>query len=219
MSNPFRLFQFLAEYIPQLHASQNQARFSGTAIPGCVALPSLPLATDIKSDTIFGSELSVKKTSPPISKEPPAKQLAAFIAKFDPTVAKQIRSCRAALRERFPTAFELVYDNYNFLAIGFCATDRASSCIVSLASQAKGVSLCFYYGAKLSDPDKLLHGGGNQVRFLTLESAETLTNPKVESLLRAATAQGKFPLPTTGKGPTIIKSISAKQRPRRAKST
>jgi Domain of unknown function (DU1801) len=162
------------------------------------------------------SELSVKKTSKSISTESPAKQLATFIAKFDPAVAKQIRSCRSALRKRFPTAIELVYDNYNFLAIGFCATDRASSCIVSLASQAKGVSLCFYYGATLPDPDNLLHGGGNQVRFLHLESAKTLTSPKVELLLRAAVAQSKSPLPVSTKGYTIIKSISAKQRPRRA---
>jgi hypothetical protein len=156
----------------------------------------------------------MKKIVQTIASESPAKQVASFIAKFDPKAAGLIRSCRTALRKRFPTAFELVYDNYNFLAIGFCCTDRASSCIVSLASNHKGVSLCFYYGATLSDPDKLLHGGGNQARFLHLESAKTLTNPKVEGLLRAAVAQSKWPLPSSYKGVTIVKSISAKQRPR-----
>ena len=39
--------------------------------------------------------------------------------------------------------------------------------------------------------------------------------PPVESLIRAAIAQAKTPLPATGKGHTIIKSVSAKQRPRR----
>lgn len=157
----------------------------------------------------------MKKPAKRTPTESPTKQLNGFIAKFDPTVAKLIRSCRLALRKRFPTANELVYDNYNFFVIGFCSTDRASDCIVSLASQAKGVALSFYYGATLPDPDKLLQGSGNQNRFIRLESAATLAKPQVEGLLRAAAVQAKTPLPTSGPGRLIIKSISAKQRPRR----
>jgi hypothetical protein len=147
--------------------------------------------------------------------ELPGKQLAAFIGKFDAAMAKRIIAARAGVRKRLPTAIELVYDNYNFLAIGFCTTERASDCIVSLAANAKGVGLCFYRGATLPDPHKILLGNGNQTRFIRLESAATLAKPEVEALLRAAVAQAKSPLPTGGKGYTIIKSISAKQRPRR----
>jgi hypothetical protein len=157
----------------------------------------------------------VKQKAKSAIAESPAKQLATFIAKFDPTVAKQIKSARAALRKRFPTALELVYDNYNFLAIGFCTTERTSDCLVSLAANAKGVSLCFYWGKTLPDPHKILLGAGNQTRFIRLEGASTLARPEVEALLKAAVAQAKSPLPSTGRGYTIIKSISAKQRPRR----
>jgi hypothetical protein len=143
------------------------------------------------------------------------KQLAGFIAEFDSRVAKLIRSCRGALRKRFPTANELVYDNYNFFVIGFSATERPSDCIVSLAANAKGVGLSFYYGATLPDPGKILLGSGTQNRFIRLESAATLARAEVEALLRAAVAQSKVPLPATGRGRTIIRSISAKQRPRR----
>jgi hypothetical protein len=69
--------------------------------------------------------------------------LATFIAKFDPTVAKMIREARAALRKQFPTAMELVYDNYNFFVIGFCTTERPSDCFISLAANSKGVGLSF----------------------------------------------------------------------------
>jgi hypothetical protein len=149
------------------------------------------------------------------SKESPAKQLAGFIAKYDPAVARLARSTRAALRKRLPTANELVYDNYQFLAIGYGPNQRTSECVVSLTVSPKGAALCFIYGAKLPDPGKVLFGGGNQVRFARLESAATLSNPRVEALLRAALKQAKTPMPKTGKGVTIIKSISAKQRPRR----
>ncbi len=145
----------------------------------------------------------------------PAKQLAGFIDKYDPAVAKLARSLRAAMRKRLPTANELVYDNYQFLAIGYSSTEKASDTIVSLAVSPKGVALCFYYGAKLPDPAKLLYGGGNQVRFARLDSAASLAKPALVSLIRVAAEWGKVPLPRGSKGKLIIKSISAKQRPRR----
>ena len=145
----------------------------------------------------------------------PTKQIEGFIAKFDPANAKLIRAARAALRKRLPTAIEQVYDNYNFLAIGFCTTERTSDCIVSLAAGANGVALSFYYGATLPDPDKILLGSGKQNRFVRLESAATLAKPAVVAAIRAAVAQARTPLAKSGKGRTMIKSVSAKQRPRR----
>ena len=146
----------------------------------------------------------------------PAKQLAGFIAKFDPAIAKLVRAARATLRKRLPTAIELVYDNYNFLAIGYCSSERTSDCLLSLAASAKGLALSFYYGATLPDPDKLLLGSGKQNRYVRLESAATLREPAVEALIDAAIAHAKTPLPASGRGRTVIKSVSAKQRPRRA---
>src|SRR4051812_29953361 len=106
----------------------------------------------------------------------PARQLAGFIAKYEARVAKLARSARAALRKQLPTAVEQVYDNYNFLAIGYCSTKRTSDCIVSLAVSPKGVALSFYHGATLPDPAGLLLGSGRQNRFVRLESTPTLTN-------------------------------------------
>ena len=147
--------------------------------------------------------------------ESPARQIEGFIARFDPAVARVVRACRAALRKRLPTAIEQVYDNYNFLAIGYCTTERTSDCIVSLAVSAKGVALSFYYGATLPDPKGVLLGSGNQNRFVRLPSAATLGEPAVAALIRAAVAQAKTPLPAKGGGYTMIKSVSARQRPRR----
>ena len=159
----------------------------------------------------------MKKTKA-VSTESPAKQIAGFIGKFEPKMQKVIREMRVALRKRFPTAFELVYDNYNFLVFGFCSAPRASDCVVSLAVDANKAAICFTYGAKLADPEKLLHGGGNQVRFLRLDGPATLKKPGVETLLKAAEAHGKVPMPVSGKGQTIVRAISAKQRPRRKDS-
>ena len=65
------------------------------------------------------------------------EQIAAFIDKFEPDTGDLIRSCRTALRKLLPTAFELIYDNYNFFVIGYCSTAKPSTCIVSLAAACR----------------------------------------------------------------------------------
>jgi len=142
-------------------------------------------------------------------------QLATFVAKYDPAVGRLVRATRAAMRKLFPTALELVYDNYQFLAIGYSASERASDCIASLAVSPKGVALSFYYGSTLPDPHGLLLGSGSQNRFVRLSGAASLAEPGVAALIQAAVAQARTPLPATGRGRTIVKSVSAKQRPRR----
>jgi len=159
----------------------------------------------------------MKPKAKPAPAESASKQIVGYIAKFDPKMAKLINSLRSAVRKRFPTAIELVYDNYNFLVFGFCTTERASDCLVSLAANAHGVTLFFNWGKILPDPRKILQGGGKQVRFIRLEGPATLARPEVEALLKATVAQAKHPL-SAEKGYTIVKSISAKQRSRRVSS-
>jgi Domain of unknown function (DU1801) len=153
----------------------------------------------------------VKKASP----APPAKQLAGFIAKFDPKVGKLVRATRASLRKRWPTAVELVYDNYNALAIGWAPNERTSEAFVSLAVFPRGLNLYFVRGASLPDPQGLLKGSGNRGRFIRLDSVAQLDEPGVAMLLRAAVRHGKTGLPTTGHARLVIKSVAARQRPRR----
>ena len=70
------------------------------------------------------------------AKSTPEAQLRSFIDKFDPKDQKLIRSVRAAVRKRFPTANELVWDNYNFFVIGYSPTERPTDSIVSIAARA-----------------------------------------------------------------------------------
>jgi len=150
-----------------------------------------------------------------MTKPTPEKQLAGFIAKFTPEIATLIRGARKKMRERLPQAIELVYDNYNFFVIGYGPSEKASQAIFSLAAQAKGVSLCFLQGAGLPDPNGLLKGNGNVVRSIRLESAATLDRAEVRALIKAALVRAKSPIDPKCVHQLIIKSVSAKQRPRR----
>jgi hypothetical protein len=148
----------------------------------------------------------------------PEQQLAVFMAKFMPDVAALAEVVLNKMRRRYPTALELVYDNYNALAIGFSPTERASDGIFSIALYPQWVSLFFLQGAKLPDPAKLLKGSGNFVRYIVLTTPALLDDPEVKALMDEAISRARLTFDLKGTHQLIIKSVSAKQRPRRPAS-
>jgi Domain of unknown function (DU1801) len=145
----------------------------------------------------------------------PAKQLAAFLKKYTPEVAATARAALRKIRVRLPGATEMVYDNYNALVIAFGPTDRASEAIFSIALYPRWVNLFFVQGAKLPDPDKILKGSGNLVRRIEIRDASELDKPEVRAVMRTAMKLATKPIDPSARRRLIIKSVSAKQRPRR----
>jgi hypothetical protein len=142
-------------------------------------------------------------------------QLDGFIDKFAPDIAALTRALLVRLKARLPGATIMVYDNYNALAIAFGATDRVSKAALSLAVYPKRPSLFFVRGKDLPDPHHLLQGQGNQVRYVPLPSVELLDDPRVDALIDLAVARSEPPFDPAAVQRLIIKSVSAKQRPRR----
>lgn len=155
------------------------------------------------------------KTAAGSAKSPQA-QLDSFLAKYSPTIAAGGRDALARTRRLVPGAVELVYDNYNALVIGFGPSERASEAVVSLALFPRWVTLCFLQGGpQLPDPNGLLKGSGSVARHIVLESAADLDKPAIRSLIAAALERASVPIDGSGRRRLVIKSISAKQRPRR----
>ena len=134
---------------------------------------------------------------------------------FDAGNAALIRRLRAALGARLAGCAELIYDNYNFFVIGYSPTERPSDYIVSIAASASGAGLSFNRGAELHDPDCILKGSGKVNRFIRLPSANVLDRPEVDTMIERACDLSKVPKPWLCGGKLIIRSVSAKQRPRR----
>ena len=141
-------------------------------------------------------------------------QIEGFIDKFSDAVAAEIRAARAEMRRRLPGAVELVYDNYNALAIGYGASDKLDDVVFSIACFPRWVRLFFYHGADLDDPQGLLDGEGAQVRSLRLSTLDVLDELPVRALMDQALARST-PIDPSRTSYSVVKSISAKQRPRR----
>jgi hypothetical protein len=147
----------------------------------------------------------------------PRAQLDSFIDKYRPKVATLTRELFDKMKARVPGATIMVYDNYNALAIGFGPSDRAGQAVLSLAVMPRWVTLCFLFGVGLPDPHRLLNGSGSRVRHIRLHTLDAFDDPRVQDLISAALEQCEPPVDSTREQRLIIKSISAKQRPRRPK--
>ena len=75
--------------------------------------------------------MPARKTAKP--SESPEAQLDRFIDKYTPAIAAHARAALVRMRQLLPGAVQLVYDNYNALAIGFGPSERASEAIFSIA--------------------------------------------------------------------------------------
>ena len=137
-----------------------------------------------------------------------------FLARYTPEIAAQLREARARLRAAFPRGVEMVYDNYNALVFGIGAGERRSDAFISVAGYPRWVTLFFLDGVALEDPAGILEGAGSQVRGVRLKSPEDMARPEVAALIAQAIARREPALRAAPPLRTVVKSVSATQRPR-----
>jgi hypothetical protein len=115
----------------------------------------------------------------------------------------------------YPDCNELIYDNYNFLAIGWAPNDKAGDTFCTIALGTRGVAFGFTWGSKLADPEKRLRGSGNRFRSLRVPDKESFPAAYVKKLMAEAYANCLEKLKGKEqklKGATIVKSVSPTQR-------
>jgi len=160
--------------------------------------------------------ISQPSTQSAVARRSAEAELRRLIAKFAPAHQRLIGTMRRWLRKRLPAAHEVVYEYSDFLVISYSPDERGYEGVFAVRASANGVRLYFNRGKGLPDPAKLLRGSGKQTRWIHLEGASTLARPEVARLIDESIARNRVPFPRTGRGPVVIRSISAKERrPRR----
>ena len=142
-------------------------------------------------------------------------QIEGFLGKYTPAIEAQLREARARLRGMFPRGFELVYDNYNALVFAISPSERTPEAFISVVGYPKWVTLFFLHGTDLRDPDGLLEGQGKQIRSVRLKKPASINTPEVRALITQAVRPYESAFLAAPGLTTVIKLVSAKQRPRR----
>ena len=139
----------------------------------------------------------------------------AFVSRYSPEIAAQLRRARAVLRKLIPNGYELVYDSHNALVFAFGPTLKASQLVISIAGYPRWVTLFFAQGTALEDPKGLLEGGGPAIRSIRLTPFEALKSKPVQTLIKRALAAQADSFKQAPPLTTVVRAVAPKRRPRR----
>ncbi len=145
------------------------------------------------------------------------KDLLKFLKPFEAEIQEIVLWLRDFVWDLYPTANELIYDNYNALAFGWSPTDRLGHtfCSIAVGRSSKNIHFGFYWGSQISDPEKMLLGQGNQYRYILVNDKNTFPKSYIKKLLKEAYSNSLSKVKDKKQlvqGLTITKSISVKKR-------
>jgi hypothetical protein len=140
-----------------------------------------------------------------------------FMLPYPDSVKAAALWLRTFVWDLYPQANELIYDNYNSVAVGWSPTDKAGDVFCSMALFSNHVNFGFNRGADFPDPQKILSGDGSLYRYIRVQGKDDFPEDNIKQLLEIAYENSVLrlkPVKKVIKGETIVKSISpVKRRP------
>lgn len=133
-----------------------------------------------------------------------------LIARLSPADLRLTGAVRRCLQKRLPTAHELVYEYRDWFVISYSPNEHGYAGVLAIRANADGVKLYFNGGKELPDPENLLQGAGQQMRWMHVVSSSSLARPEVASLIDEAIAVNRVPFASAGRGPVVIRSALAR---------
>lgn len=142
-------------------------------------------------------------------------ELRLFLKPYPQKIQDIIFWMREFVWNLYPGCNELIYDNYNAVALGWSTSDKLGDVFCSMAAFKDYTHFGFYRGNEIADPEKKLSGAGNQYRYIKVAAIKDFPKTYLKKLLKEAYAHSKSRVKTGSqdiKGATIVKSISAKKK-------
>ena len=150
------------------------------------------------------------------------KDLLKFLKPFSKEIVERVLWLREFIWVLYPQTNELIYDNYNALAVGWSPTDRVGHtfCSIAVGRTSNNVHFGFYWGSEISDPGKILLGEGNQYRYILVPDKNKFPKAYIKKLVKEAYTNSLAKVKDKKQimnGQTIVKSISTKKREKKGK--
>ena len=104
-----------------------------------------------------------------------------FLSPFSEDILEIVLWLREFVWDMYPSCNELIYDNYNALAIGYSLSDKQSEMFCHIAVYSKYVNIGFDHGVELDDPKQILKGTGNRIRHISVTDFINFQKPYVKT--------------------------------------
>lgn len=116
----------------------------------------------------------------------PHPKLAGFLDCYPETVQQLFLHLRSFVLETVPDCHELIWDNYNALALAYSRSDKLADAFCHLALYSTYVNLGFNRATELQTGSLPLKGSGKLIRHLTVKHMDGFPDEQVRPVLLAA---------------------------------
>ncbi|NAS13878.1 DUF1801 domain-containing protein [Poritiphilus flavus] len=113
----------------------------------------------------------------------PNRQLNNFLEPYDKEIQKLTLQLRDYITGLVPEANELIWDNYNAVAIAYSKSEKLKDAFCHLAVYSGHVNFGFNRGAELTKTDIKLKGTGKLIRHISVKEFDTFPKQEIEKMI------------------------------------
>lgn len=113
----------------------------------------------------------------------PNPNLNTFLEPFDEGIQKLTLELRDFITGLVPQVNELIWDNYNAVAIAYSKSEKLKDAFCHIAVYSKHVNFGFNRGAELTSSVLKLEGKGKLIRHISVKDIRTFPKKEIEKLI------------------------------------
>jgi len=146
----------------------------------------------------------------------PSTDLISFLAPYPTAIQNTALKIRALILATTPNVYELIWDNYNAVAVAYSTSEQLKDAYCHFAVYGKHVNLGFNRGVALVDKKKLFRGKGKLIRHINIIDLADQDTNYLQNLIMDARLLSEERNPKYVAGSlefkSVVKSISEKKR-------
>ena len=113
----------------------------------------------------------------------PNPQLKKFIEPYDEGIQKLTLELRNFITDLVPQANELIWDNYNAVAIAYSKSEKLKDAFCHIALYSQHVNFGFNRGAELTKTSVKLNGKGKLIRHISVKDFQSFPKQEIKNMI------------------------------------
>lgn len=113
----------------------------------------------------------------------PNPQLTEFLKPYDKAIQKLTFQLRDFITDLVPQANELIWDNYNAVAIAYSKSEKLKDAFCHIAVYAGHVNFGFNRGAELTKTSIQLNGNGKLIRHISVKDFQSFPKQEIQTMI------------------------------------
>ncbi|WP_340201784.1 hypothetical protein [Ascidiimonas sp. W6] len=110
-------------------------------------------------------------------------ELKEFLKPYDEAIQKLTLELRSFVTDLIPEANELIWDNYNAVAIAYSKSEKLKDAFCHIAVYTKHVNFGFNRGAELNTANIKLNGKGKLIRHISVKNIASFPKSEIKKLI------------------------------------